>query len=286
MSVSKEQREELKYFFEKYREFSEIEMLISLIKGREYDIIKQFYELFFLISKEKIEQEKVSKAKEDIESSLEEYKKDNQDINQQCSNTSNNRSDYLCSIAVSLNKGAKISQAFVCLVNAINQYGEWRKILSEDKEAIKEIYIKNLQDRQSYYFKNNPNGINGEELSKLLTEKQIVEKNYILRQSLIEFYNGISHLSIAYCNSETEINIERAANHFKRGALDSYKAIIKDFCLLAGKTPLKEIIDKIYSIRKCECNTIGSDEERNKQDIYFKYQNLTSLILNSRKSLG
>lgn len=272
MSASEDWCDELKYFFGKYNEFLAIETIISFIKGRNYDIIKHFYELFLLISQKEINQEKVSETKDSLEKLLEHYNKENQSISQ--ANTFDNRSHYVPFITKSLNKGAKISQAFLLLTDAIKQYQEWRKSLN--KEAIQAIYLKNLQDKQRYYFKTEQ-----ESLNQYLMEGNIVVNNYILRQSLIEFYNGISHLNAAYLGIEEEVNIDRAEKHFIRGALDSHKAIIKDFCFLVGNNPFESIIKGICSVRQCECKTIGKDEERNKQNLYHKYENFTSLIIKS-----
>lgn len=278
LSVEEQQnklKNELKYFFGQYREFLEIETIVSFVKGRDYNIVKYFYKLFLSISQEEVNQKEVENNKNSLEGLLKQYKAENQHI--QGTIIFSNRSIYISSIANSLNKGAKISQAFLLLTEAIKQYQQWRESLS--KEAIQAIYLKNLQDRQKYYFKTTQ-----ENLNQYLIKEHSSTDNYILRQSLIEFYNGISHLNAAYLGRESEINVDRAASHFIRGALDSYKAIIKDFCFLAGDNPLEQIINGIRSIRQCECKTIGEDEERRKQELYIKYKNFTKAIIDGKKN--
>lgn len=255
--------EELEYFFQEYKIFLEIEAIVSFVKGRDYDVIKCFYDFFLEISQTPSKQQDViDVAKSKLEEKFEEYKQENE--NYKITFTRNHGNAI--PISFSLNRNNKISHAFSLLAMAIKQYGEWRNGLNE--KAIKEIYIKNLCDKQRYYFGNAPRDLNSH-----LANVEASTNNKILRQSLIEFHNGISHLNAVYWNTgDNEINTDRAANHFKRGALDSYKAIIKDFCILAGQSPMETIIDNLKILRECEYQTVGDDSQRNKDRLYKKYQ--------------
>lgn len=205
---------------------------------------------------------------------LNDYKKENE--NYKSIDFTRNHGNVV-PLDISLNKGQNISQAFSLLTKAVKQYGYWRKCLN--KEAIKEIYLKNLSDKQKYYFNNTLS-----DLSSSLANVEVSTNNNILRQSLIEFYNGISHLNAAYWNmGDNIINADRAANHFKRGALDSYKAIIKDFCFLAGHEPIESIVRQLSMLREVEYKTIGNDKQRNEDNLCTKYQFFTDQIIGSIK---
>lgn len=148
------------------------------------------------------------------------------------------------------------------LQNAIRHYILWRKILKyEDVIGIAKC---NIIDRIQYYFT-----IPQEQLEKLFeehknnnTEEQSIT---VPRQVLIEFHNAISHLIQAGEGKKGDDNIPRACNHFKRGALDLYKIIIKDFFILYPfqcQQNTKEIQKKLCEIRVKEYELIGDDEGR------------------------
>lgn len=200
---------------------------------------------------------------------LEVYKDDNKEyrINFNKNLSSLSRVDFV--------KESELSKVFLNMVEATKQYMSWRKLLP--KEAVQEIYLKNLQDRQKYYFEHELSELN----NSLLAQK--VHKSYMLRQTLIEFYNAISHLSVAYYGISPSLdNIKRAKSHFQRGALDSYKAIIKDFCyLINGKEVPEKIIQELKGLREIECNTIGNDHARQKDEVIEGYRKSTDNILNS-----
>ena len=66
----------------------------------------------------------------------------------------------------------------------------------------------------------------------------------LLKQSLMEFNNAISHICNALMANEVNENINRAISHLYRGSLDFYKAIIKDLSFLSkiDNRYLKEIM--------------------------------------------
>ncbi|HEB9327371.1 TPA: hypothetical protein RZK18_000109 [Campylobacter coli] len=91
----------------------------------------------------------------------------------------------------------------------------------------------------------------------------------------------MSHICIAYSLSDEDKNtdlfsknIERAINHIKRGTLDCYKIIIKDFFILMKNTDKYSMIpkdkDKLLSLRINEYQNLGKDMNKILTD-YKKY---------------
>lgn len=273
---SEVKKEYLHIFFTKYLQFAEIEAVASVAKGRNYEIIKCLYSLFVEISKYKTEAQKVEKEIKELDKQIEIFKEENKDI-PSISIRISTQQGYL----YTLSPNSDLSRAFQLLVTSMNKYKIWRENLS--KEALKEIYKRNLLDKQRFYFKDTP-----EDLNKELLSQTLVARNYVLRQSLIEFYNGISHLNAAFWNTgDKEDNVKKAKHHFQRGALDSYKAIIKDFSLMLGNQsdePRQKFLKKIADIRQKEYQTIGFEKKRNEDiSLYQEYENLVDAILQLQK---
>lgn len=273
---SEVKKEYLHIFFTKYLQFAEIEAVASVAKGRNYEIIKCLYSLFVEISKKKTEAQKVEKEIKELDKQIEIFKEENKDI-PSISIRISTQQGYL----YTLSPNSDLSRAFQLLVTSMNKYKIWRENLS--KEALKEIYKRNLLDKQRFYFKDTP-----EDLNKELLSQTLVARNYVLRQSLIEFYNGISHLNAAFWNTgDKEDNVKKAKHHFQRGALDSYKAIIKDFSLMLGNQsdePRQKFLKKIADIRQKEYQTIGFEKKRNEDiSLYQEYENLVDAILQLQK---
>ncbi|WP_394977610.1 hypothetical protein [uncultured Helicobacter sp.] len=273
---SEVKKEYLHIFFTKYLQFAEIEAVASVAKGRNYEIIKCLYSLFVEISKKKTEAQKVEKEIKELDKQIEIFKEENKDI-PSISIRISTQQGYL----YTLSPNSDLSRAFQLLVTSMNKYKIWRENLS--KEALKEIYKRNLLDKQRFYFKDTP-----EDLNKELLSQTLVARNYVLRQSLIEFYNGISHLNAAFWNTgDKEDNVKKAKHHFQRGALDSYKAIIKDFSLMLGSQNdelRQKFLKKIADIRQKEYQTIGFEKKRNEDiSLYQEYENLVDAILQLQK---
>lgn len=162
-----------------------------------------------------------------------------------------------------------LSLAFKELINAVEQYEKWRSLLNE--EQIRTIYKKNLEDRQKYY--TNESGA-FDELNDELIQSVKFDNNKILKQTLIEFHNAISHLvAVYYGRAQDGKNINRAINHFRRGALDSYKAIIKDFYHIRNDETYNPLND-LKDIREREYKNIGKDES-----LCDSYKKLTDKII-------
>lgn len=251
-------------FFQLYRTFLEINSVSSFIHGRNRSLIKNFYSVYYFeaMSKKNSKdkniqdiQDKLNQAKELLKTNFREYVSQRKEYRIKIWKNlkEEQHSKYLCII-----ENPNISEAFLELTYAIEQYEKWRSKLND--EQIKIIYEKNLKDRQVYYT-DNDNGFS--DFNKDLLGKinvKALKNNKILKQTLIEFHNGISHLvSIYYGKIENDKNKSRAINHFKRGALDSYKAIIKDFYYIRScdKKIVYEPLKYIKQIRKEEYSNIG-----------------------------
>lgn len=256
---------ELNFFFEQYRIFLSFESVTSLLRGREYRIIQFFYILFIAISEENPNKKRIDRVKGLLFGLLEDFQK------KSSGNAIEIIKPYTNSFSAVANP--QLSQNFLFMVEASQQYLEWRKKLP--KQAKLAIYLKNLQDRQKYYFKESLNDLNNTLM------QQDITKSYMLRQTLIEFYNALSHLYVAYCgNGARDENIKRASSHFQRGALDSYKSIIKDFCVLAdGQNVPISIINRLKKLRGLECATIGNDLKRKNENTLPLYKEITTNII-------
>ena len=255
--ITQQQEEYLRKFFELYDNFLQIDAVVSVVKGREYALIKRFYEIFFKMSMEKIPNDidskvdELRKVLEYFRSTNEEYVIDNLDNRRRDGQQPNIRSTRAV-----LQRGSELSKAFKNFVKATNHYVDWREKIPE--AGIKTILEKNLKERNKFY--------NCEIEYKII--KNPTNQNKMLKQSLVEFFNAISHLNTIYWNrADAEKNNERAINHFNRGTLDIYKAIIKDFFYLIGSCvkpdEFPDIIKELKNIRKNEYDTTGNDSKRN-----------------------
>ena len=266
--------DDLNLFFELYAQFLAIDSINTLVYGRNRSLIKTFYEFYYfqaMSRKNKNLQKKLKETKDKLKKEWVEYIKG---YSQYCSKEIqiNQQSS---SVPRHIIENPNISEAFSCFVDAIQQYEKWRSRLSN--EHILSIYRKNLEDRQKYYADDGFDEFNEELLKKINIEK--LKNNKILKQTLIEFHNAISHLVAVYCGRQQDgKNKDRAINHFRRGALDSYKAIIKDFYHLRNvkKVAYKPSLKKIKDIRREEYLGIGSDK-----DISKKYKNFTDELIAS-----
>ena len=258
--ISLKKEKYLQRFFELYDDFLQIDAVVSVVKGREYNLILNFYSVFFIISKRTIPDDVDSKF-DVLRAKLQDFQHKNEQYS--IGNLSNRRKDgqqpNIRSTKAVLEYGGDLSKAFYGFVEATKQYAEWRGKLSS--EAIAKIFNKNLEERNKFY---------GCQI-ECNTIKSPTNQNKILKQSLVELFNAISHLNAIYWNrAEAEKNKERAINHFYRGALDIYKAIIKDFFCLVESAPdetMSDIIDELKNVRRSEYNTTGSDNEQNKRNI-------------------
>lgn len=262
-------------FFKLYATFLEVDSIISFTLGRNRSLIKTFYNFYYVkaMSKKYLDdnmQDKLNQAKILLKKEFKDYM--SQRGKYRIEIWADSKISSTCPHIV---ENPNISEAFLYLVDAVEQYKKWRNKLN--KEQILIIYTKNLEDRQKYYTNNDEfNNFNEKLLQKIEVDK--LKSNEVLKQTLIEFHNAISHLVAVYYGRNQENNKNRAINHFKRGALDSYKAIIKDFYHLynAKKVVYEPLTENLKNIRKKEYLGIGSDNV-----IFKEYKNFTdSLITN------
>lgn len=247
-------------FFKLYAAFLNIDSLASFVQGRQYSLINDFFHCYLGLSVGKCD----DKVKEKVLNNLKIYVDKHWQVKGLFPDNIQH-SDYLPSIK----NNQSLSLAFKELINAVEQYEKWRSLLNE--EQIRTIYKKNLEDRQKYY--TNESGA-FDELNDELIQSVKFDNNKILKQTLIEFHNAISHLvAVYYGRAQDGKNINRAINHFRRGALDSYKAIIKDFYHIRNDETYNPLND-LKDIREREYKNIGKDES-----LCDSYKKLTDKII-------
>jgi len=144
-----------------------------------------------------------------------------------------------------------LSTAFTIFYKAAKLYKEHRSHLTPND--ITEIYIKSNISYQRSYFRHEFADFETyiRERSKISEPRTIS----ILKQSLMEFNNAISHINSAFWNRYPNDNIKRSLPHLERGALDFYKAIIRDRMTLRKFSD--EAKDEIKKIRCLEYSKIG-----------------------------
>lgn len=249
-------------FFKLYAVFLSIDSLTSFVCGRQYSLINDFFHCYLGLSFGKCDN-RLNEVKEKIRNNLRIYV----DKHWQTKLFPDNiqHSDYLPSIKNNQN----LSLAFKELIDAVEQYEKWRGLLND--EQIRIIYKKNLKDRQTYYA--NESGV-FDKLNDELIQSVKFDNNKILKQTLIEFHNAISHLvAVYYGRAQDGKNINRAINHFRRGALDSYKAIIKDFYHIRDNRTYNPL-SSLKEVRNKEYKGIGKDNS-----LCNYYKKLTDKII-------
>lgn len=252
------------FFYKLYGVFMEIDSVASLVYGRNRDLIKSFFYFYLKMANGDIADRSALKNK------WEEYVRRRGGCRACFKDTSAGRANYL----PTFEQDPNLAKEFLRLANAVEHYREWRASLQP--QEIKKIYVANTKERHGYYANNALKNI-----EDLIEECDVttMQNNQILKQTLIEFHNAISHLYTIVINSG-ESNKGRAINHFRRGALDSYKAIIKDYCYLLSDSDKEVVAKEIKELRKMEYQNIGNDK---KDEIFSKYENITADILNKRK---
>ncbi len=236
-------------FFKLYKRFLLSDSHKSLLIGRERGIIKDFF-IYYLGIKSFSK-----KNKKDLSKNVTLYFKKMEEI--YC--IKHIPYQYKNSLSGTKAYDKDIKNSTKVLQNAVRCYIAWRKILKN--EDVISIAKRNIIDRIQYYF-----AIQQEQIERLFERQNKGKEQGIVipRQVLIEFHNAISHLIQAGEGRKGD-NIQRACNHFKRGALDLYKIIIKDFFILYPlqcQQNTKEIQDKLFKIRVREYELIGDDEAR------------------------
>ncbi len=151
-----------------------------------------------------------------------------------------------------------LSDTLEIFYTSAEQYSFYTKKL--EKDDIKNLYIKNVQD---YYAKNFVNHIPSKErVIKMIGANPITRHTSTLKQSLMEFNNFLSHVYAALTSTSSKVttdNLNRAQGHLHRSALDFYKAIIKNLKFLDKLNPDQEKL--FLQVRALEYKSIGHDHD-------------------------
>ncbi|WP_239819976.1 hypothetical protein [Campylobacter molothri] len=177
---------------------------------------------------------------------------------------------------------SKYKKIFSDFLHSIAMFIKFRNKIQIKGRSI--IAKNNIVERLNYYFN----------FQDIQAVEQIVEKiefqndSNIPKQVLTEFHNFMSHVCTAYSLSNedknTDVfskNIERAINHIKRGTLDCYKIIIKDFFILMKNNKEEYLMIpkdeyKLFNIRINEYQSLGKED----MEVIENYKKYAAFILN------
>ncbi|ULO00166.1 hypothetical protein CMOL_1014 [Campylobacter sp. RM10537] len=263
-------------FFKIYDVFIQIDLKTSLSYGRNYDIIKKLFMFFandLILNPENYE-EAYKKLREEILNYfalIEEYL-----------NITAQRSSVVSINSALISSLSKYKKIFSDFLHSIAMFIKFRNKIQIKGRSI--IAKNNIVERLNYYFN----------FQDIQAVEQIVEKiefqndSNIPKQVLTEFHNFMSHVCTAYSLSNedknTDVfskNIERAINHIKRGTLDCYKIIIKDFFILMKNNKEEYLMIpkdeyKLFNIRINEYQSLGKED----MEVIENYKKYAAFILN------
>lgn len=268
---NKQYTQHINDFFKLYEQFLLVDSVVSILSnGRDRDLMIEFLLYFTEIANKK--ESEVLNHKRQVKEKLRNYIKKNTEIVNKCHIFSSSE-NYQISQRVNndLNKSLKV------FLEASKLYENHRRKLTQ--EEIINIYKRNALDYYLTAFGIETQDEFKDSLDSYTKSKQ-VNGVRLLKQSLMEFNNAISHLYSAWKKSNIDKNMERAQHHLNRGALDFYKSIIKELSML-GKIDNSNL-ELLKYIRCSEYGTIG--EERHQSTIkppslYNKYHDFCLNIL-------
>lgn len=262
-------------FFRLYEQFLLVDSIVSILSdGRDRDIVVRFL-LYFTDIVNKKESE-ILNHKEQVKKILKGYIVQNDLIANRCNFF--NLSHYHISV-VSQRINNDLNNSFKAFLKASKLYEIHRQKLTQ--QEIISVYKRNALDYYLTAF-----GVEAQDEFKASLESYTASKQVngvrLLKQSLMEFNNAISHLYSGWKKSSIDKNIERAQHHLNRGALDFYKSIIKELSML-NKINTSNL-DELKNLRCLEYNSIG--EERHKGTVkplslYDEYYNFCLKIINN-----
>lgn len=262
-------------FFNYFKLFLSFDASASLIKGRDRLIILQFYKVFTALndlSTTDSFEEKKSRFNSEFEilrKRLHSYLENNgnEKINLTCGNLDSKNLQIRVDAITTINLKA--------FIKANSYYRNFRKNINN--EDLKRIYLNNVCE---YYNKFFPISGNNDFITLIKNEIESLEvnKNTILKQALMEFFNALSHLLKVVCNNEAASNLNSFNVHLYRGALDYYKAIIKDISFLYELSSEEQI--KLKDIREFEYLRIGNTSNRNLT--LEKFEDFINLLFSNR----
>ncbi|HFW6688818.1 TPA: hypothetical protein ACICII_001001 [Campylobacter jejuni] len=145
-------------------------------------------------------------------------------------------------------------------LESIQFFLQFRQKIQKDGRKI--IAKENISRRMFYYFDFKEKDV----MDKIIDNIDFNHIGNIPKQALIEFNNFMSHVCTACSLSDkdenTDIflkNIERAINHIKRGTLDCYKIIIKDYFILENSTLPIGLKNQLFNLRINEYKNLGNN---------------------------
>ncbi|AKJ53384.1 hypothetical protein CD56_03175 [Campylobacter lari] len=260
-------------FFTLYDYFIQLDLKLSLVHGRQYSYYKEM--LLFCVTvimndciKEADKEAKfIEFRRKIVKFVLENSKK--YDISCQYSSTialNKKLNNFLQNDnKVYLHEFLKSIQFFLQFRQKIQKDG--RKVIAKE----------NISRRMFYYFDFKEKDV----MDKIIDNIDFNHIGNIPKQALIEFNNFMSHVCTAYSLSDkdenTDIflkNIERAINHIKRGTLDCYKIIIKDYFMLDYSVLPMNIKNRLFNLRISEYKNLG----HNNIDILVEFKKIVQEI--------
>lgn len=235
-------------FFKIYNVFAKADSLTSVTKvGRSREMVGHFLVYFGdIYSKDTA---KISESKKLVIDNLENYLDTHEAVD-----CLKQYSYSKVSVVANKNKNAALERSFKIFLKAAELYSEHRSALTNDE--IVKIYTRNASEYYVTAFgQNNLDGFKDNIESFLINKK--VNKITMLKQSLMEFNNAISHLNNAISKGTIDKNPERAEQHFNRGSLDFYKSIIRELSMLDKISTIS--LEALEKIRCFEYDSIGEE---------------------------
>lgn len=270
-------------FFRNYDIFIQIDSKTSLLYGRNYEIIKEAF-IFFannLVLHPKNSKEAYEKLREKFLNYFALIEEDLDITAQRSSVACLNKKLTSSFLLFNKSQDLNFKQILSEFLYSIKMFEEFRdKIQMEGRRTIAK---NNIIERLNYYF----NFQDTHAVEQIVKKVEFQNNSNIPKQVLTEFHNFMSHICMAYSLSDedknTDIfskNIERAINHIKRGTLDCYKIIIKDFFIFTrGKEEyliIKKDKNTLFNLRINEYQNLGKNINKTTAD----YKQYASLLLN------
>ena len=252
-------------FFRIYESFLFVDSIVSLsADGRNRNIISSFMYAYLQINKDKniLQKELLQKLAEETGIYAKHYEPISVVLNF-------HKQKHIPFIAKT---SSKLRESISKFLSAAKQYKKHRENLKSSD--IQDLYIRSNTSYQIAYFKAPIDGFSDCLKDKITHLPPDVVGVAILKQSLMEFNNALSHLHSAYMNRHPDKNIQRAVKHIDRATLDFYKAIVRDLWTLKKA---EQHIDEIKKVRVLEYLAIGDDD--NKHKIVSSYAGLISTLL-------
>ncbi|ECQ5881519.1 hypothetical protein FZL65_00710 [Campylobacter coli] len=261
-------------FFTLYDYFIQFDLKLSLVHGRQYSCYKEMLLFCVTVLMNDYVEEADKEAKfiefrpKIVKFILENSKK--YDISCQYSSTiafNKKLNNFLQNDnKVYLDEFLKSIQFFLQFRQKIQKDG--RKVIAKE----------NISRRMFYYFDFKEKDV----IDGIINNIDFGNVGNIPKQALIEFNNFMSHVCAAYSlsNEDENIdifskNIERAINHIKRGTLDCYKIIIKDYFMLEYSVLPMDIKNRLFNLRISEYKNLG----HNNIDILVEFKKIVQQIM-------